>query len=134
MSRTLSELMGISKDELINIVYNTWISGASDKEDAKRIPYMGWFWRSVDVVGAKIPIGFTTEPGETYVGIMANNKWGYPERMMSASEAEKFIDFIDRAIVASRLGGLLSDILVGRDEILSELFQWVQELPRDGAY
>jgi hypothetical protein len=48
--------------------------GVFPRETGKAVPYIGWFWRSVDF---DRPISF----GDcgVFVGFMENNKWGYPE-------------------------------------------------------
>jgi hypothetical protein len=59
----------------------------------KRVPYIGWYWRPPDFVGRAISIG---DCGD-FIGVMENNKWGYPERFMTREEADKFIGYLERA-------------------------------------
>lgn len=90
----------------INDRYNERIAeladfeGDDDAYDAatfgKRIPYIGWIWRDVDIAGKRIPIGNTG----TLIGVMDSNKWGYPERLMTEEEAATFIGYLDAGLAA----------------------------------
>lgn len=129
----LNELQRKRKDDLVNTIYNNFIRDVADfnvDDDSdvrgfgKRIPYIGWFWRSADFVGKNISIG---DCGDL-IGVMENNKWNYPERLLTDEEAQTFIDFIDRAHAESRKGGSLGDILKKRDGVLEDLWNWMQTL------
>ena len=56
----------------------------------KCIPYIGWFWRTVDFdkdscwFGVMPPL--PDNPGKTYVGFMENNKWNYPEIVIAGDD------------------------------------------------
>lgn len=134
--RTLSELRKVKKSQLINILYNQEIRDLSDIEDidgidnGKSVPYMGWWWRDTDVVNKRITLGFDGK----YIAVMENNKWGYPQRLMTEDEADTFIDYIDRAIVAGMQGGDVKEIEQARNAILKELHDWMQQLlPKSDA-
>lgn len=138
VSLTLEELQLHDKNALANHIYNNWIAGASDAHDkeetvqdtGKRIPYMGWYWREIDAVNRRIPIGVHDD----YVAVMARNKWGYPGRWMNDEEAATFIGYIDRAIIADRSGGVLAEITANRNDILRELAEWMQTLADVGEW
>lgn len=66
---------GLSDQE----IYNSCIGG-------KIIPYIGWFWRTVDFGADSVWLGilpvYKSEYGSNdkpKVGFMENNKWGYDE-------------------------------------------------------
>lgn len=120
--RSLKELKQMSKTKLVNRIYNDYLSDLTDDNENeifestyhKKIPYIGWLWRDIDVVNKDITIG---DCGE-FIGVMGNNKWGYPERHMSEGEVDKFIEYIDKVI----------DSIDSEDEILKELNNWMQTL------
>jgi hypothetical protein len=106
----LSYLLSLSKEQLVNDIYNDEIreyadfadgDSANDTTTGKRIPYIGWFWRDTDFAERNITIGkATVESGYAesgYVGVMEKNKWDYPERQMTPEEAATFIDFLEQA-------------------------------------
>ena len=138
--KTLAKLKKLKKAELVNWLYNWWISQTSDANEndrdyndclhGKRVPYMGWSWRHSDFMNKRISLGKTGG----YVAVMENNKWGYAGRMMSEEECNIFIDFIDRAIVEKGKGGVLSNILDARNAVLLEMRQWLQTLANIGAW
>lgn len=115
-----------------NDEYNTWLAGHSDvDEDAdrdyelfgtgKRLAYIGWFWRAVDVVGRDIPLGWA-DGG--FVGIMARNKWDYRQRDMTPDEAEHFVAAIEAAMDAEAAGAAREDI----NRRLRDVSLWIQGL------
>jgi hypothetical protein len=120
-----------------NTLLNDWCGDVADysqtesdsrKTDphghGKRLPYVGWYWRSIDFAGANIPVGNCGD----FIGFMANNKWDYPERDLDPEEAAHVIDLLWRARTASGQGGLLSEAWAARDTILTELWDWMQTL------
>lgn len=61
----------------------------------KRVPYLGWFWRTVDfadLAGSSLCV----EPD--LKGFMENNKWEYRERGLSDAEASAILDIVDDAV------------------------------------
>lgn len=129
--KTLAELHEMTKDELVNHVYNLQVASmCNGDEDGGGVPYMGWFWRETEFARKEVQIG---KSGGS-VRVMENNKWGYPERAMTADEVDKFIEFIDRAIVEDQKGGLLSDIEKSRNAVLSELRDWMNSLADVGEW
>lgn len=53
----------------------------------KSLPFFGWFWRAFD--WNRVPLGLQVEEGEpTVVGIMAKNKWYYPEYYCNEKESK----------------------------------------------
>jgi hypothetical protein len=126
----MKELQNKTKEELINILYNTRIASIADFSPdenkeldkhgyGKRIPYIGWFWRSADFINKRISIG---DCGD-YVGVMENNKWGYAEREMTEDEVDKFIDYLERALLHTK-----------SEAIFNELWDWFQTLRDTGDW
>lgn len=120
----MQTLQQCSKDALINELYNTRVAGLADDNDTKRIPYIGWFWRHTDFVGKHILIG----NAGSFIGVMENNKWDYPERMMTEAEVDTFIAFLDRAFEENRQSGLLDEIIRKTAAVLKECWDWFQTL------
>lgn len=89
----------------------------------KGIPYLGWFWRSVDFFNLRIPIG---KAG--FIGFMENNKWDAPERDLTEDEALTVIGFLDKAMEADDQGGQLSEIYKNVAIHLDELYDYLQTL------
>jgi hypothetical protein len=75
-------------------------------QGGKRVPYVGWFWRSTNFYDRRIPIGNCGE----FVGVMENNKWDYPERYLAEEECDQVIAILDAAMQASSAGGELGQI------------------------
>jgi hypothetical protein len=120
------QLQASSNAELVNMLYNRVVSDLADSNGEKRIPYIGWFWRDADFVHKQITIGYI--PSESYIGVMENNKWDYPERLMTVAEVDKFIELIDTVIRVGSAGGLASDLTAAKDAALKELHDWMQTL------
>ena len=120
----LSELKKKRKTELIDMIYNSWIYDHSHIEGLnkwdKAVPYIGWFWRSTHFVSKHIWIG---DCGE-FRGVMENNKWDYPERLMTEKEADTFISYIDNSINKSDKD---------RNLVLYDMWDWFQTLKIDKA-
>jgi hypothetical protein len=125
----INDLENYTKDDLIKLIINNrlndFISHYSDLADGeeghhsgKRIPYIGWHWRSVDFVGLNIPVGNCGD----FIGFMENNKWDHDERMLTKDEAEKVVNIIWQAKIISEEGSCLSEIKAKLDE-LWDLFQ-----------
>jgi hypothetical protein len=117
----LKELLERPKESLANELYNALLVTEEITEEG--IPYMGLFWRDCDFVNKEIHIGIDTE-GK--IGIMENNKWGYPEREMTEIEVDKFIELINRLLAVDH--GFRDDITFYRNRRLDELRKWVQGL------
>ncbi len=138
--RTLSSRLafygGWDKDALVakivNDEYNDFIVSYSsyDKDEGdphghgKRVPYIGWYWRSVDFVNGSIPIG---DCGE-FVGFMENNKWDYPERDLTKEEVAKVIEMLDRAMEENSKGGWADQVDSSTKAVLAELWDYVTSL------
>lgn len=127
----LAQLQAKTKEELINDIYNDRVGSLADFEKGdsaddtttgKRIPYIGWFWRYTDFAGKRISIGNTGK----YIGVMENNKWGYPEREMSEEEATTFIGYLDEAFAVRAPGGEASQR--NAEKIFAEMRTWFQSL------
>ena len=78
---------------------NLWIMDHCDNEEheiegGKCIPYIGWFWRTVDFESGSVPIGNCG----SFIGFMENNKWDYPERLMTDAELSIVVGYIGDAI------------------------------------
>lgn len=119
-------------DKIINQQYNDFISDCSDykkdEEDkhgfGKRIPYIGWFWRNTDFANKKISIG---DCGG-FIGIMENNKWEYDERYMTDEECDILIGMIDKAMIESNKGGLLTEVIDNTNNELDKIWDYFQTL------
>jgi len=95
---------------------------ASGKAYGKRIPYIGWYWRSVDFANKSISIGNCGD----YIGVMENNKWDYPERLLTENECDKVIEIIDEAMEKNQKGGELRSIRNQTVEALEKLWPLFQ--------
>ncbi len=121
----LKNLKARTRDSLIDEVYNHYVSSMAnddDKHHGKAIPYIGWFWRRCDFVEKRISIG---DCGD-FIGIMENNKWGYPERYMTEDEVNKLIELLERAMSVSYGSG--KDISFYKSKRLDDLWDWMQTL------
>jgi len=119
-------------NERYNDFCRSWSDAKEESKDyddilnGKRIPYMGWFWRSINFWSGEIPLGFN----QGYVGFMENNKWDHHERLMSPHETKQLMLYLDEAMESSRKGGDLGKI---HDEVrdkLKVIRDWMQGLPR----
>ncbi len=66
----------------------------------KCIPYIGWFWRTVDFTHA-IHLGYTNEKGydfPAFVGFMQNNKWGYPTFKCTLAQTQQVEELLIEAV------------------------------------
>jgi hypothetical protein len=72
---------------------------ALDGLGGKNIPYLGWFWRTVDFDAQTCYLGVCeNEDGEPYyIGFMQNNKWGYDEILC---DEEAFTDLKQKITTA----------------------------------
>lgn len=118
-------------DLAANTVLNDWCSDAADYRSTeardthgwgKRIPYIGWYWRSVDFARKRIPIG---DCGD-FIGFMESNKWGHPERDLTDSEADQVLALLWRARAEDGRGGSIAETDAARDQVLSELWDLMQ--------
>ena len=129
----LSHLLEQSKEQLVNDIYNDRVGALADFEDehkkfddtgtGKRIPYIGWFWRHTDFVNKRISIGNTGR----YVGVMENNKWGYPERLMTEEEATKFIEYLEAAFAELNKYNS-STSRANAERVFADMRAWFQSL------
>lgn len=130
--KLMESLQAKSKEDLINEAFNAFIADNADysKGDGantgrdKKIPYIGWFWRYADFVGKRISIG---DCGK-FIGVMENNKWDYPERLMTEQEVDTFIAYIDKAYEESHKGGDLARTQSNTNNVFNELWDWFQAL------
>ena len=95
---------------------------AGGKAYGKRVPYIGWYWRNVDFVNKSISIGNCGD----YIGVMENNKWDYPERLLTENECDQVINIIDEAIIKSQEGGNVKSIRDNTVETLEKLWPLFQ--------
>ena len=101
-----------------------YVDGEDDKHDSgKRVPYIGWYWRHIEFSG-DVPIG---DCGD-FIGFMANNKWDHPERNLTEEEKAEVLRIIDEAMVLSRKGGALREIMANTYAKLDELWDYMQTL------
>lgn len=137
------KLSSYKKEDLIHLLinerYNQFVSDHADyadgenpvdetiengKDHGKRVPYVGWYWRHTDFSRRKISIGNCGE----FIGIMENNKWGYPERFLTEEEANKVIEIIELAKDKSEEGGSLGEIVKNTNRELEKLWPYFQTL------
>lgn len=114
--------------ETINKIYNDFLAKHSDTEadfgmGGKSVPYIGWFWREINFHSKYIPIGNCGE----FIGFMANNKWGHPERDLLIYEVDKVIELIDEAMHLEK-DGSEEDV----QEALKNLWEYMQTLTIEG--
>lgn len=120
-----------------NTLLNAWCSDVADysqreadsretdrRGHGKRLPYVGWYWRSVDFARKRVTVADCSD----FIGFCENNKWGYPERSLNNEEADQVIAFLWRARTEGSKGGSLSDLDAARDAVLTELWDWMQTL------
>ncbi len=96
----------------------------------KRLPYMGWYWRSINFADGKIPIGFDRMNDRDYVGFMANNKWDYHERYLTDDEFTHLMVLIDDAMRINEEGGDINELHRKKMAALETIYPWMQTLPR----
>lgn len=65
----------------------------------KVIPYIGWFWRTVDFDGRPITLGWcSTSKSMEYVGFMENNKWDYAQWQVSGEARDRLKQLLEEAV------------------------------------
>lgn len=122
-------------DDAINTTLNDLVGQLANYEEGesdphghgKRVPYVGWYWRSVDFASSDYRIG---DCG-SFVGFMENNKWDYPERRMTPDEAAQVTAIVCEAYDINRGGGILSDILANTRAKVDELWPLLQSFPME---
>lgn len=142
LSKVASQQPQNLADLLINTHYNNFVNKyASFKDDqqpidrtisngksfGKRIPYIGWYWRNIDFANKNIPIGDCND----FIGMMANNKWDYPQRYLNDDECDQVIAIIDQAMTISQNGGILVDIYENTIQTLEKLWPLFQTFKID---
>lgn len=95
----------------------------------KRVPYIGWYWRHVAFSAGTFSIGNCGD----FIGFMENNKWGYPERLVTPDEFAAVMAIIDAAMVANSRGGRLDQIVAATHAEIDRLWDYLQTL-EIGAY
>ena len=128
----LEYLKNKTKEDLVNTLYNARIEQWADYRDGqtdphghgKRISYIGWFWRHPDFVNNLVSIG---DCG-SFIGVMENNKWGYPERLMTPEEVDAFISHLEAAFAELDKGGDLAKTHKRAEEKFAALWEWFQTL------
>jgi hypothetical protein len=133
LEESLNTIMEYEKEDLAKLIVNNRLNDfiseyANYKDDergnnhGKRVPYVGWFWRATDFVGGNIPIG---DCGD-FIGVMENNKWDYPERLLTKEEAEKVTKIVWEAKILSEKGGSVAEIIDSTKAKLEELWDLFQ--------
>lgn len=137
--RYIETLKQRTHDQLVNDLYNMRVShlsdGNSDEENTidkhgKRIPYIGWFWRSTDFIEKDITIG---DCGD-FVGVMENNKWGYAQRNMTTEEVDTFIEYLECIFAERDKGGDVEKMKADQEVIYNEMWHWFQTLRDNGEW
>jgi len=104
------ELVAISFNEVINKFISNYADFKQDESDKKwhwkRIPYIWWYWRPTDFYNKNISIW---DCG-SFIWIMENNKWDYPERYLTETECEPVLEIIWKAKLESEKWWSLGDI------------------------
>ena len=121
----LKNLQNQHKDILVNELYNNYIRNMADNDKKpynKVIPYIGWFWIDCNFVDKLI----TIENCGDFIGIMENNEWNYPERVLTKSEVNKFIELLDKVMAVNHGSGDI--ILFYKSKRLDDLWSWMQTL------
>ena len=128
--------------EILNMKLNDFVSGYSnyddDQEDphghGKRVPYIGWYWRTVDFASPEpyIPIGHCGD----FIGFMENNKWDYPQRSLEPDEVAQVLAIVTTAYELDHEGGILADVIKNAEDKLAELWDLLQtfEIQRSGYW
>ena len=128
------EILNMKLNHLVGAYANYDEDDEDANEHGKRVPYIGWFWRSVDFASPEpyIPIGNCGE----FVGFMESNKWDYPQRDLTPEEAEQVIAIVVEAYNIDRGGGILSDIVKNAGDKLAELWPLLQtfEISKSGFW
>lgn len=119
---------------ILDAEYNDFLRPRSDYKDGetdihgghgKRLPYIGWYWRHVTFHDlTTIQIG-NCGP---FVGFMPNNKWDYPQRMMTEDEGKRVMEIIDEAMKIDEEGGDVAKINEKVKAKLDELWVYMQTL------
>lgn len=124
------ELFSEAKKELVNNILNSEIDADYKEREkdihghGKRIPYIGWYWRNIDFFNNNVCIG---DCGK-FIGIMQNNKWGYPERVLTEQEYKILLKYL-YAIRSWKLGhGDINDNYKKSEVICNQLWDWMQTL------
>jgi hypothetical protein len=122
-------LLSHTKEELADLIldyqYNSYCSDRCDKDShspsGKTIPYIGWFWRNMGFTNGAVSIGrIDCGIATGFTGFMGNNKWDYPERLLTNEELQQVIRYLDKGI-ANR----------GKEDeatVLRELWNYMQGL------
>lgn len=137
------KLLKYEKEDLVHLLvntrYNQFVSNLANYDDdekpqdptlssgttyGKRVPYIGWFWRNVDFSRKELPIGDTGE----FIGFIANNKWDYPQRLLTEGEANKVIEIIELAMREDEKGGSVKEIREKTRAELEKLWGYLQTL------
>jgi hypothetical protein len=115
--------------------YNNFLADRADfdkdEEDprghGKRLPYIGWYWRHLQFSDGHLPIG---DCGD-FIGFIANNKWGHPQRDTTPEEFARIMELIDAAMLENQEGGSLDEIVKKTHAKLDELWDYLQTLEVD---
>ena len=143
MEDARTKLLEYTKEDLVHLLintrYNNFVSHLADygKDEIpqnpelsngiscqKRVPYIGWYWRDTDFSRKEMSIGNCGD----FIGIMENNKWGYPERFLTKEECEKVIEIIESAMRADEAGGDMNEIYKNTRKELEKLWVYIQTL------
>lgn len=134
LDEAIKNVKKLKKEELVATIVNDRLndfmgnhadyreSDTDPRGHGKRVPYIGWFWRSTDFYNKRIAIG---DCGG-FIGVMENNKWDYPERDLTEDEADKVIALVWAAKQAAEAGGLGSEIIANTNAKLDELWDLFQ--------
>ena len=104
-----------------------------DNSGHKPIPYVGWFWNSIDftqpISMAVIPKG-VIHTNYHYIGIVFENLWNYPQYVLSVEESADFRILIEEYVICNshsnsmKIRNFLTETLQQRTAILSLCEQW----------
>jgi hypothetical protein len=129
--KTVEQLaQGIVSDDLNRLISNFDQSDlfshlAGKGEDVRPVPYVGWYWRSVDFFE---PRGVTIADGPNGVGVCQSNKWDYDDRDLTDDEQATFLNLVWQAKVANSRGGNLAEINRETAEALIRAGEFIESL------
>ena len=136
IKEAINKINQYGKKDLVNLIVNNRLNHFiseyadynEDKESknhcgsGKRIPYIGWYWRATNFVEREISIG---DCGD-FIGVMENNKWDNPERLLTKSEADKVVKIVWEAKELSEEGGDVREIEERTKKKLEKLWELFQ--------
>lgn len=85
----------------------------------KRVPYHGWYYRSLPWDKGYVPIA----RGHGLTGFCQSNKWGHPERFTTPEETAELVRLVEVAMMEDR-----DEDADGLAKALDDLWDYIQTL------